>query len=124
MRQRARREAKAAAGYCITCGVRKRAEGRSLCHECREWHRLNSARRRREWGVPAMKDRQLKEGASAEKKREREKKNYRERLAKGLCGYCGKAPAALGRRRCESCLHRARQVAQRQFEKRAKRGKE
>ena len=43
--------------------------------------------------------------------RERSRQRAAERIARGTCSKCGRAPAAPGRRRCEPCLEKQKDAS-------------
>lgn len=107
-RFRRRTEDRIAAGLCPRCGERPPAPERSLCAPCNE--KRNAASRARDARLRAAgKPRRNPETARAYE-RERSRREAAARKAEGLCGRCGREPAAPGRSSCEPCLEKRRRA--------------
>ena len=105
-RFRRRTEERVAGGLCPRCGTEPPAPERSVCDGCAaRCNRVSRARdaRLREAGLPRRDP-----ARSREYERERSRREAAARKAEGLCGRCGKEPAAPGRSSCEPCLEKRR----------------
>ena len=98
-RFRRRTAERIARGLCPRCGKRPPAAGRSVCEPCGE--KRNSAGRARDAKLRAAgKPRRDPERARTSE-RKRDRRVSAERISRGLCTRCGKAPAVEGRSACE-----------------------
>ena len=97
-----------ARGLCTLCGKAPPRPERRLCRGCAQ--KRNAADRERQakhraTGQPRYKD----PGKVRARNREREHRSAAERIARGLCNKCGKAPHIAGRRLCGACAETRRQ---------------
>ena len=86
---------------CPRCGKQPPVPGRSLCKQCGEKRRLADRARaaeRRQAGIRRVRN---PEARKAEYQRARQRAE--DRLARGLCGKCGRDPHERDRRLCATC---------------------
>lgn len=107
-RQRSRRRTaeRLARGVCPRCGRQAPAPGRAVCDPCAEKRRaVDRARdaKRRAAGTKRVRD---PDARKAEYRRARERADRR--VARGLCGKCGRHPHEPDRRLCAGCGERQR----------------
>ena len=103
-RTRARREA----GLCLRCGKSEPVPERTLCASCNE--KQNRAGRARDARLRAEGKPRRDPAQAKLYERERSRRERAARTAEGLCGRCGKEPAAPGRSSCEPCLEKRRET--------------
>ena len=107
-RQRSRRRTaeRLARGLCPRCGRQAPAPGRAVCDPCAEKRRIadrTRAAKRRAAGSKRVRD---PEARKAEYRSARERADRR--VARGLCGKCGRHPHKPDRRLCTDCGERQR----------------
>lgn len=96
---------------CVRCGKVERYPGHTLCLDC-----LIRMRER-------SKDYWQKHSEELLPKKELRNKARREELySKGLCVQCGKRKHVPGRKRCQSCLNKARIRSRKQYARDVSRG--
>lgn len=92
-----------AEGRCGRCGVKLEDSGHSYCPQCLEYSRTYA---KRYYDKHKFK---LSEKLA---------KRYRDRVAKGICVSCGKAPAEAGITRCRVCADKQYAAGVRSYLKR------
>ncbi len=114
-RRRRRVEERAALGLCVRCGRVAPVEGGRTCEGCRARRRAADqarAEHRRAAGVKRVRD---PEARKAEYRRARQRAG--DRLARGLCGKCGRFPHEPDRRLCAGCGEQARRAERKRYAK-------
>jgi 5-methylcytosine-specific restriction endonuclease McrA len=96
--KRAWRAKHKAAGLCASCGASRDVEGRIRCRKCLDEDRASHERRK---DTPTYR-----QGAALDTRRKCERR--RQRIAEGLCGWCGGPDVVPGFTGCEPCLARNR----------------
>ena len=103
-----RTAARIEAGLCVGCGRTEPLPERRLCAPCNE--KRNAASRARDARLKAEGRPRRDMARAREYERERSRRERAARTAEGLCGRCGKEPAAPGRSSCEPCLEKRRET--------------
>ena len=122
-RERSRRRAaeRIARGRCPRCGKNEPEPARAVCATCAEKRRVAGrarAAKRRATGVKRVRS---PEARQAEYQRARSR--AAERLARGLCGKCGRHPREPNRRLCADCGERQRRRDRERYAKARAAGK-
>ncbi|WP_428098037.1 hypothetical protein [Candidatus Rariloculus sp.] len=107
-RFRRRTAERLARGLCPKCGRAPPEPDRSLCAACNEKRRI-AERARRAKRLAAGKPRYKNPEKARATERERYRLRTAERLARGLCPKCGRAPLEPERRLCAPCGEKRRE---------------
>ena len=116
-RRHRRVEERIALGLCVRCARVAPVEGGRTCEGCRARRRAADrlrAARRRDAGITRLRDPEARKG---EYRRARQRAG--DRLARGLCGKCGRFPHEPDRRLCKTC-GKKRRAAERERYRRAR----
>ena len=97
---------RSAQGLCPRCGKRPPAPGRSVCEPCGE--KRNRASRARDAKLRAAGKPRRDPARARAYERERTRRQTAERIVRGLCTNCGKAPSLPKHTLCEPCAEKRR----------------
>ncbi len=114
-RRRRRIDERVALGLCVRCARVAPVEGGRTCEGCRARRRAADrlrAARRRDAGITRLRD---PEARKAEYRRARQRAEYR--LARGLCGKCGRFPHEPDRRLWAGRAEQPRRAERKRYRK-------